>query len=34
MMLENRMQAWKELQYVNGYRLNSDIRHSDEKMTV
>ena len=27
------MQAWKELQYVNCYWLNSDNRNSDEKMT-
>ena len=32
MLVESRMQAWKELQYVNCYQLNSDNRNSDEKM--
>ena len=27
------MQAWKELQYVNCYQLNSDNRNSNKKMT-
>ena len=27
-MLESKMQAWEELQYVNCYRLNSDNRNS------
>ena len=27
-MLESKMQAWKELQYVNCYRLNSNNRNS------
>ena len=27
-MLESKMQAWKELQYVNCYRLNNDNRNS------
>ena len=30
-MLESKMQAWKELQYVNCYRLNSENRNG---MTV
>ena len=27
------MQTWKELQYVNRYRLNNENRNSDKKMT-